>query len=237
MNAPRHILVVDDERDIVDLLAFNLRRAGYDVATALTGREALAALARRAPDLVILDVMLPQFSGVEIAQRIRTDPSLRQVPILMLSAKASEADQLVGLSSGADDYVTKPFSVKLLLARVESILRRTGAPAGGEGAASLGPIRMDPGTFEALVADHPLPLTRTEFRLLWALLHARGRVLSRADLIAQAIGPGVTVTERTIDVHMTSVRRKLGEAAAFIHTVRGVGYRAAEPDARPRRAT
>lgn len=235
MDHPRYILIVDDERDIVDLLVFNLRRAGYDVAAATTGREALNALAKRPPDLVILDVMLPHLSGVEIARRIRTDPSLRHVPILMLSAKASETDQLVGLSVGADDYVTKPFSMKLLLARVETILRRV-EERGGRVPATLGPIRLDPATFEARVDETPVPLTLTEFRLLWALVQAGGRVLKRGELIAQAIGPGVTVTERTIDVHMTSVRKKLGDAASLIQTVRGVGYRAAAPTAHPSRA-
>ncbi len=223
--ASRYILVVDDERDIVELLVFNLRRAGYEVSAATSGREALAALERRPPDLVILDVMLPQFSGVEIARRIRTDPTLRHVPILMLSAKASETDQLIGLSTGADDYVTKPFSMKLLLARVETILRRV-AERGDHTPLVLGPLRMDPGTFEARVDDRPLQLTLTEFRLLWALVQAGGRVLKRAELISLAIGPGVTVTERTIDVHMTSVRKKLGERAGLIQTVRGMGYRA-----------
>lgn len=221
-----HILVVEDERDLADLLVYNLQRVGYAATVAATGRSALDAVTRQHPDLILLDVMLPEISGTEIAGRLRAEPTTAAIPIVMLTAKGEEADEIVGLKVGADDYVTKPFSMKVLLARVEAILRRTGRLTGDRGIMRLGPIEVNTDTHHASVDGTPLRLTLTEFRILVSLLQAAGRVLSRNALMTRAMGPGVTVTERTIDVHITSIRKKLGDHAGILKTVRGVGYRA-----------
>ncbi len=228
MSTRKTILVVDDERDIAELLTYNLKRAGFDVVVASSGRQALAAVEARIPDLIVLDVMLPELSGVEVAGRLRANPRVAHVPIVMLTAKTEEVDQIVGLTVGADDYVTKPFSMKVFLARVEAVLRRTqrAAPVSSEDRMiTLGPVSCNPETHETSVDGTPIKLTLTEFRLLTSLIQANGRVLSRATLMSKAMGPGVTVTERTIDVHVTAIRKKLGASANMIKTVRGVGYR------------
>lgn len=226
MLEPRYVLVVDDEKDLVDLVSYNLLKAGYEVGSASTGLGALRAISDRRPDLIILDWMLPELSGTEVASRIRANPEAARVPIVMLTAKGTEADQVVGLASGADDFVTKPFSVRVLLARVEAVLRRASRPADGRQVLTLGPVTVDLQTHDATLEGQPLRLTLTEFRLLSSLIGAEGRVLSRQVLMSRAMGPGVTVTERTIDVHITAVRKKLGRYAGMIRTVRGVGYRA-----------
>lgn len=222
------MLVVDDERDLAELLVFNLKKAGYRTSWARTGREALDLAVAGMPDLIILDVMLPELSGTEVASRLRTNPSTAEVPILMLTAKSEEVDQLVGLAVGADDYVTKPFSVKVILARVATLLRRSTSRGPGMKYLRLGGIEINTETHEVAVDGTGVKLTLTEFRLLASLLHAEGRILSRSALMSRAMGPGVTVTERTIDVHMTSIRKKIGRWADVIKTVRGVGYRATE---------
>ncbi len=235
MAASRHILVVDDEHDLGELLLLSLRKAGYSATVALTGRGALESVASRRPDLIILDVMLPELSGTEVAGRLRTNPATASIPILMLTAKAEEMDQVIGLSLGADDYMTKPFSMRVLLARVEALLRRSGASGAADPAIVLGPVRIDPGTHAVTLDGEALRLTLTEFRILAALVQAGGRILSRPALISRAMGPGVMVTDRTIDVHVTSIRKRLGVHGGIIKTVRGVGYRAtldSEPPAR-----
>jgi len=226
MTDRKRILVVDDERDLTDLLSYNLKKAGYEVAVAPTGRAALDYIASETPDLVLLDVMLPELSGTEVAGRIRSNPATASLPIIMLTAKGEEVDQLVGLTVGADDYVPKPFSMKVLLARVEAVLRRSGRPTGEGRVLSMGGVQVNLDTHEATVDAEQIKLTLTEFRLLSALLQVEGRVLSRSALMSRAIGPGITVTERTIDVHVTAIRRKLGSWGPIIKTVRGVGYRA-----------
>lgn len=223
----KHILVVDDERDLVELLVYNLGKAGFETSTASTGRQALEAIAARRPDLVLLDIMLPELSGTDVAGRIRTNPATAALPIIMLTAKGQEVDQIVGLAMGADDYVPKPFSMKVLIARIEALLRRAAQPPppADHRLLRLGPIEINPETHEALLNGQLMKLTVTEFRLLATLLQAAGKVLSREALMARAMGPGVTVTERTIDVHVTSIRKRLGAHARFLKTVRGVGYR------------
>ena len=231
MTTAKHILVVDDERDLAELLVYNLKRAGYGVAAAFNGRAALESITNRIPDLILLDVMLPELSGTEVASRVRSNPQTASIPIIMLTAKGEEVDQIVGLTVGADDYVAKPFSMKVLLARIEAVLRR--AARAGEDTAQLtmGGLRVNTDTHEAFVNDEVIKLTLTEFRLLTSLLQAGGRVLNRQMLMARAMGAGVTVTERTIDVHMTAIRKKIGPASALIKTVRGVGYKATPDDA------
>ncbi|MBL8885188.1 MAG: response regulator [Phycisphaerales bacterium] len=220
-----HILIVEDERDLTDLLVYNLKRAGYSTATAAAGRAALDAVAKHAPDLILLDVMIPELPGTEVAARLRAEPASASIPIIMLTAKGEETDQVVGLKLGADDYVTKPFSMKVLLARIEALLRRSGRFSGERGIMKLGPIEINTDTHQAALHDQPIKLTLTEFRILASLVQAGGRVLSRNALMTRAMGPGVTVTERTIDVHVTSIRKKLADSAHIVKTVRGVGYR------------
>ncbi len=225
MAERKHILIVDDEKDLVELLSYNLKKAGFETVSASTGRQALQSIAARVPDLVLLDVMLPELSGTEVASRIRTNPATAGVPIIMLTAKSEDVDQIVGLTVGADDYITKPFSVKVLMARIEALLRRVGTVPTESRTLALGPLSLDTGTHEATLDGAVVKLTLTEFRLLAALLQASGKVLSRSTLMARAMGPGVTVTDRTIDVHMTSIRKRLGKHQSLIRTVRGVGYR------------
>jgi DNA-binding response OmpR family regulator len=200
----KHILVVDDERDLLEVVVYNLNRAGYETSVATNGRDALDRINADPPDLVLLDLMLPEMSGTEVATRVRTNPVTAGVPIIMLTAKAEEVDQIVGLKVGADDYVTKPFSPKVLLARVEAVLRRTGKTNAEQRFLRLGTIEINTDTHRVQVDGQTIKLTLTEFRILSSLLQANGRVLSRASLMSRAMGPGVTVTERTIDVHVTT---------------------------------
>jgi len=231
MARARHVLVVEDERDLADLLAYNLRKAGYEVTLAHNGTRAVEASAKAGPDLILLDLMLPELPGTEVAKRVRTNPSTAHVPIIMLTARADEVDQIVGLTIGADDYVTKPFSMKILLARIDAVLRRAQEGPSRDAGLRLGAVEIDPSAHRVLVEGRPIHLTLTEFRLLAALFQAGGRVLSRVTLMTRAMGPGIAVTERTIDVHMTAIRKKLGAHGAMIRTVRGVGYRATmEPE-------
>ena len=227
MQHEKHILVVDDEHDLVELIVFNLRKAGYRTSAAFTGKDALQSIHKDRPDAIVLDLMMPGLNGIEFTTRVRSTPALASIPILMLTAKGEEVDQIVGLSVGADDYMPKPFSMKVLLARLAALLRRaTVSPTDTHELLELGPIQIDSSTHDVKVSGEEVKLTLTEFRILAALLAAEGRVLSRAALIGKAIGPGITVTERTIDVHVTAIRKKLGEGAPLIQTVRGVGYRA-----------
>lgn len=222
----KRVLIVDDEADLSELLAYNLRRAGYDTRVEPNGLAGLAAVESYQPHLVVLDLMMPEMSGLEVAQRLKKGDTTARIPIIMLTARTEERDELAGLDAGADDYVTKPFSMKVLEARIEAVLRRAEARRGPTGATlQAGTVRVDTSTHEITVAGEPISFTNTEFRLLRSLLEAEGRVLSRQSLIETAMGPGVTVTERTIDVHVTAIRRKLRDQSGLIRTVRGVGYR------------
>ena len=230
----KKILIVDDEKDIVDLVAYNLGRNGYETLTAHDGNDALASAAKNSPDLIILDLMLPGIDGTEVARRLKADSQTANIPIVMLTAKGEETDVVVGLTLGADDYVTKPFSMKVLLARVGSVLRRSEAGSASPGEGGLlraGPLSIDTLKHEVLVDNELIKLTLTEFKLLSALLTARGRVLTRDQLMDKAMGTDVFVTDRAIDVHITAIRKKLGDANWLVNTVRGVGYRLREsPD-------
>lgn len=223
----KSILIVEDERDLADLMAFNLGKSGYRTRVARDGHSALNLVADERPDLILLDVMLPELSGTEVASRLRTSPATSKIPLIMVTAKADEVDQLVGLAVGADDYITKPFSMKVLTARIEAVLRRTGESPQSGSMLTLGDMSINLESHEVTVSGSVIKMTLTEFRLLSALVQAQGRVLSRRHLMSRAMGPGVTVTERTIDVHMTAIRKKLGPCGGMIRTVRGVGYRAA----------
>ncbi len=226
--APRKtILVVDDEPDLVEVVRYNLEGRGFRVVTAATGEEALRAVRRHRPDLVVLDVMLPDRFGTEVCRTLRAEPRTRELPILFLSARTEEVDRVVGLELGADDYVTKPFSPRELVLRVEAILRRTAAAAGAAATGELaaGPIRLDPEAHRAWVGEREVTLTATEFRLLETLLRHPGRVFSRDQLLDRVWGITAEVTTRTVDTHVNRLRDRLGEAAAWVETVRGVGYR------------
>ena len=225
--ARKTVLIVEDERDMAELVAMRLKREGYVVDVAHDGVEGLRKVRSGPPDLVLLDLMLPGMSGTEVAAEVRADPRTADVPIIMLTAKTAESDVVVGLHVGADDYVTKPFSMSVLVARVAAVLRRAAASAAGSGAVSVGPIRIDRDRHRVEVDGRAVALTLTEFRLLAAIAAGRGRVLTRNQLIDRALGPDVVVTDRTIDVHLTALRRKLGKARKYIQTVRGIGYRLA----------
>jgi DNA-binding response OmpR family regulator len=228
MARRKKILVVDDERDLVELIGMNLQRNGYEVVTAHDGSMGLELARKTRPDLIILDVMMPGLSGRDVTVALKGDPDMQNIPILMLTAKTEETDIIVGLSMGADDYVTKPFSMKVLMARVSAVLRRKAASEPAQALVSSGPVVIDQSKHEVTVEGRPINLTPTEFKLLTAIFAARGRVLSRDQLMDRTMGTDVFVTDRAIDVHVTAVRKKLGEFAWMIHTVRGVGYRLLE---------
>ena len=224
MARPR-ILIIEDERGLTDVLSYNLQREGYDIIVAHDGQEGLRKAQMQLPDVVLLDLMLPGLDGLDVCRELRAGERTRNVPILMLTAKAEETDQVVGFSMGADDYVTKPFSVKVLLQRIKALQRRV--DAGNEAADvidHLG-VRIDRVRHRASVEGTELDLTPTEFRLLECLLRQPGRAFSRPQLMDVAIGEGAIVLERTIDVHIKTLRKKLGTKQDFIETVRGVGYR------------
>jgi two-component system phosphate regulon response regulator PhoB len=221
--------VVEDEADLAELLRFNLEREGYVCQCVGSGDAALAAIAANPPDLVLLDRMLPGRSGDEVVARIKRNPATAGIRVIVLTAKVDEADQLVGFALGADDYVTKPFSMKVLLARTAILLRRNETARREPEVLTVGPVALNPQRHEVNVDGAPVRLTATQFRLLNVLMAAEGRVMDRSRLIEATLGPVTVVTDRTIDVHITALRRKLGEAAAWIQTVRGVGYTFRQP--------
>jgi two-component system phosphate regulon response regulator PhoB len=223
-EAGKVVLLVEDETDLADVVGFHLDREGYACRRVTDGEAALAEVRRRPPDLIILDRMLPRLSGDEVALRLKREPRTADIPIIMLTAKAEETDELVGFALGVDDYIRKPFSVKLLLARVAAVLRRELGAGTEREVVTAGPIVLDRGRHEVLVNGAALPLTATEFRVLATLVAANGRVLNREQLIDAVLGHGVAVTNRTIDVHIAALRKKLGPAANCVQTVRGVGY-------------
>jgi len=224
MARPR-ILIIEDERGLTDVLTYNLQREGYEVIVAHDGQEGLRKAQMQLPDLIILDLMLPTMDGLEVCRELRAGERTRSVPILMLTAKTEETDQIVGFQMGADDYVPKPFSVKILLQRIKALQRRAEAVAEtGDVIEHLG-VRIDRVRVRASVDGQELNLTRTEFKLLECLLRQPGRAFTRPQLMDVAIGEGAIVLERTIDVHIKTLRKKLGTAMEYIETVRGVGYR------------
>ena len=224
MTKPR-ILIIEDERALTDVLSYNLQREGYEPIVANDGQEGLRKAQTLLPDAVLLDLMLPVRNGLEVCRELRSGDRTRTLPIIMLTAKAEETDQVVGFSLGADDYVTKPFSVKVLMERIKALLRRRDADGEKTDVVDHLNVRIDRVRHRAYVEGKELDLTPTEFRLLESLLRQPGRAFTRSQLMDAAIGEGAVVLERTIDVHVKSLRRKLGEAGEYIETVRGVGYR------------
>ncbi|TWU18221.1 response regulator [Allorhodopirellula heiligendammensis] len=217
------VLLIEDDHSLAEIVAYNLQREGYEVLLATDGEDGLRQAKLKLPGVVILDLMLPVLDGLEVCRRLRADPATAKVRVLMLTAKAEETDQLIGFSLGADDYVTKPFSVKVLMERVKSLCRRETQPPGESLVENQG-IRIDPVRHSVTIHGEPVRLTRSEFRLLESLIRQPGRVFSRFELIDAALGDDTLVLERTIDVHVRSLRKKMGENAHLIETVRGVGY-------------
>lgn len=224
MSVERTILIVEDEVDLADLLRHNLEREGYQCRCAANGDDGLAEARRNPPDVLILDRMLPRMSGDQVISKLRRELKTADLPILMLTAKAEESDELVGFALGADDYITKPFSMKLLIARIDALLRRARASSLQSNVLNAGPITLDRDRREVTLDGKIVALTATEFGILWELIAARGRVLSRDQLINAVLGVKVVVTDRTIDVHVAALRKKIGPGAALIQTIRGIGY-------------
>jgi two-component system, OmpR family, phosphate regulon response regulator PhoB len=222
------ILLVDDEADIVELLEYNLRREGYTVVTAHDGAGALAELRKQRPDLVLLDLNLPDVSGTEICRRLRRDPATSGIPIMMITAKADEIDRVVGFEVGADDYVVKPFSPRELVLRIGAVLRRSGVPMpapGEQERIAVGCLEIDVAQHRVLVENEEVPLTALEFKLLYDLASRGGRVQNRDALLERVWGYAPGIETRTVDTHVKRLREKLGAARDYVETVRGVGYR------------
>ncbi len=222
------ILVVDDEPDAVELIEFNLKGAGFDVAAAGDGAEALRKARAHKPDAIVLDVMLPELDGLEVCKQLRRDPATANVPILMLTAKAAEIDRVLGLELGADDYVTKPFSPRELVLRVKGLIRRGRAPETTAEHIRHGCLVIDLPRHVVTVKGKPADLTATEFKLLNLLAQRRGRVQSRDSLLRDVWEYDAAIDTRTVDTHMKRLREKLGPASDYLETVRGVGYRFVE---------
>jgi two-component system alkaline phosphatase synthesis response regulator PhoP len=224
--ARERILVVDDETDILELVEYNLTRNGYEVTCVTTGEEALKAARSKLPDLIVLDLMLPEVDGLTVCRVLKRDSKTQHIPIVMLTAKGEEADIVAGLELGADDYVTKPFSPRVLLARVRAVLRRRAEqPVDESSTIRRGDLVIEPGRHEVTVKGERVELTNLEFRILHALARKPGWVFSRYRIVDATQGETAAVTERSVDVHIVSLRRKLGAHGNCIETVRGVGYR------------
>ena len=224
------VLVVDDEPDITALVAYHLARAGYRVSTAATGGEALRAAREERPDVVILDLMLPGVTGLDVLAELRARPETRDVGVILLTAKRDEPDRIKGLSLGADDYLTKPFSPPELVLRVQALLRRLTAPAvAGGSLLVVGALAIDRGAHQVTVRGQDVTLTPTEYKLLVTLVERRGRVQGRAQLLETVLDSQPDIQTRTIDMHVQRLRTKLGTMGELIETVRGFGYRFAGP--------
>src|SRR6476659_7702998 len=223
------ILIVEDDRSLAEVLEYNLRQDGYQTAVANDGQDGLRQARLKAPDLVLLDLMLPMVDGLEVCRRLRADPITRNTLVLMLTAKTEETDEVVGFSVGTDDYVAKPFSVKVLLDRVGAWLRRREGHSNDDSVVVSQGVMVDRERHLVTIEEEPLDLTPSEFGLLEALVRQPGRVFSRSELIDAALGGDSLVLERTIDVHIRSLRKKLGPHAVLVETVRGIGYRFRDP--------
>jgi len=219
------ILVVDDEPDALEVLGFKLREAGYAPVFATDGAKALAAVRAERPDLIVLDLMLPEIDGLEVCKILRRDPATVSIPVLMLTAKAAEMDRVLGLELGADDYVTKPYSPRELVLRIRKLLKRTQAADDAGEHLRIGPIEIDIPRHTARVEDKAVTLTATEFNLLALLAKRRGRVQTRERLLQDVWGYETAIDTRTVDTHMRRLREKVGRAAEYLETIRGVGYR------------
>ena len=230
MPSSPQVLIVDDERDLVRLLEFNLQQAGFETAAAYAGVEALEKVRQRVPDLVVLDLMLPDIPGNEVCRQLKASPRTRHVPVLMLTARTDEVDRVVGFEVGADDFVTKPFSVRELVLRIRAILRRGGGAEADQAREQVGPIRVDPAAHRAYVDGEEIALTALEFKLLTTFMSRLGRVQTREALLQDVWGVSSDLQTRTVDTHVKRLREKLGAGRDLIETVRGIGYRMVEPE-------
>ncbi len=219
------VLAIDDEKDLIELLRYNLEKEGFQVKAARDGETGLATAFQENPDVVLVDLMLPGIDGLEVCRRLKSDSRTALTPLIMLTAKSSESDRVVGLELGADDYIVKPFSPRELVARVRALLRRTTKQQELPSRIRRGDIVIDLDRREVSCAEVPVILTATEFRLLHFLASHPGRVFSRAELIDNVLGRDIVVLDRTVDVHIMALRRKLGEQADCVETVRGFGYK------------
>lgn len=219
------ILVVDDEPDALEVLGFKLREASYEPIFALDGAQALASARAARPALIVLDVMLPEVSGIEVCKILRRDPATATIPIIMLTARATEMDRVLGLELGADDYVTKPFSPRELVLRIKKLLERHRAAENSEPFLRFGNVQIDVAAHEVRTAGGAVTLTATEFKLLEVLTRRRGRVQTRERLLQDVWGYESSIDTRTVDTHMRRLREKLGADAEYLETIRGVGYR------------
>jgi two-component system alkaline phosphatase synthesis response regulator PhoP len=219
------ILIIDDEEDLIELVRYNLEQEGFQVEGATDGESGLRRAIQKMPDLILVDLMLPGMDGLEVCRALRADNRTASVPIIMLTAKSTESDRIVGLELGADDYVVKPFSPRELAARVKAVLRRTQTPQSESKVIQRGDLSIDLTRREVNIKGTPIDLTATEFRLLQFFAHHPGRVFSRSELIDGVLGRDVSVIDRTIDVHITGLRKKIGDYSVWIETVRGFGYR------------
>jgi two-component system phosphate regulon response regulator PhoB len=220
------VLVVDDEQDLLELVSYNLNKEGFRVVCVSSGEEALAAARRDMPDLILLDLLLPTVDGLEVCRRLKADPRTQHIPVLMLTAKSEETDVVTGLELGAEDYVTKPFSPRVLVARVKALLRRrTKESSDDEAAVTVHELVIHPGWHEVLLAGKPVDLTFTEFRLLHFLARKPGWAFTRSQIVDAVKGEDYPVTERSVDVQVAGLRKKMGEFGDYIETVRGIGYR------------
>jgi two-component system phosphate regulon response regulator PhoB len=226
--ARERVLIVEDESDIAKLIQFHLAREGYQTTVVGSGRAAIDAAARNKPDLVVLDIMLPDVDGLEVCRRLKRDRSARQIPILMVSARGEESDIVAGLELGAEDYVTKPFSPKVLVARVKAVLRRHETEPAARLELLDGGLVIDRERHAVEIEGDPVELTLTQFKLLEFLAQRPGFVRTRDQLVSAARGEGTVLSSRAIDVHIAALRQRLGHYAGLIETVRGVGYRMAE---------
>jgi two-component system phosphate regulon response regulator PhoB len=220
------ILAVDDEEDILELLRFNLTKEGFAVVCAASGEEGLKTAHSQRPDLILLDLMLPGMDGLEVARRLKKEEATKDIPVIMVTAKGEEADIVSGLEVGAEDYITKPFSRKVLIARVRAVLRRKAAgPADDQEVVTVHDLTIHPGRREVLVKGKPIVLTFTEFGILSFLARRPGWVFTRSQIVDAVKGDEYFVTDRAVDVQIVGLRKKLGSAAKVVETVRGVGYR------------
>jgi len=220
------ILIVDDEEDLVELVSYNLAREGYKIIKAFSGETALKLAGSELPDMIILDLMLPGIDGLEVAKSLKNNPTTADIPIVMLTAKGEEADIVTGLELGADDYITKPFSPRVLIARVKAVIRRKMNPeVDKEPVIKIHDLLMHPGKREVMIKGKPLELTYTEFQILYFLAGQPGWVFTRYQIVDAIRGDNYPVTDRSIDVQIVGLRKKLGFWGNYIETVRGVGYR------------
>jgi len=223
------ICVIEDEEDIREILTLQLKREGYETLTAETGEEGIRVVREKKPALVLLDLMLPGVDGLDVCRTLREGKDTKEIPIIMITARGEESDIITGLEMGADDYVTKPFSPRVVLSRIKTVLRRgSRTPSDPSGKIDYGPIHIDPARHIITLNEKPLDLTATEFKLLEFLVSRPGWVFTRQQIVDNVRGEDYAVTERSVDVQVVGLRKKLGEASEYIETVRGVGYRAKE---------